>query len=133
LKSEITELKEENDKLKNYEIAGYIAMKNEMEQEIERYKKFAEHEFKIKEKYIIEITKLKKSRDILREACEFYGDKENWDIYQNKGYEYFNFTFQRINKNDLEAFAIGIDTADRYGGKKAREAIKADDEIMGEG
>lgn len=144
---EIKKLKEENDRLKNYEINGFIIMLNEMKEEIIKIKKENENLKRIIAKDLNEndefgaefvhvnilkneISKLKKSREVLRQACEFYGDIDNWDIYKNKGYEYFNFTFQRINKNDLEAFAIGIDMADRYGGKKAREAIKQDDEIM---
>lgn len=70
-----------------------------------------------------EITKLKKSREWLRKACEFYG---NW----------VNSPDGIIHKSDCETIFVheplekdknGIVVA----GKKAREALKADDEIMG--
>lgn len=58
-----------------------------------------------------EITKLKKSREWLRKAVEFYGVSNN--------YNYDNFN------------AINYIWSDR--GKTAREALKADDELIGGG
>ena len=72
-----------------------------------------------------EITKLKKSREGLRSACEFYG---NW----------VNSPDGIIHKSDCETIFVheplekdknGIVVA----GKKAREALKADDELIGGG
>lgn len=71
-----------------------------------------------------EITKLKKSREWLRTAVEFYG---NW----------VNSPDGIIHRSDCETIFVheplqkdknGIIVA----GKKAREAIKADDEIVKE-
>lgn len=71
-----------------------------------------------------EITKLKKSRVVLRSACEFYG---NW----------VNSPDGIIHRSDCETIFVheplekdknGIIVA----GKKAREVIKADDELMGD-
>ena len=72
-----------------------------------------------------EITKLKKSRDVLRKALAFYGDKENYESIDkslttgNKVYDIVLFDFDRNFENKKD-----------YAGKKAREAIKADDDIM---
>lgn len=69
-----------------------------------------------------ENTKLKKSREVLRTACEFYG---NW----------INSSDGILHRSDCETFFVheplekdknGIIVA----GKKAREAIKEDDEIF---
>lgn len=62
-----------------------------------------------------EITKLKKSREGLRAACEFYGNGEH------------------LNHKDhdiIELECEGSRMTDHIVGKTAREALKADDEIM---
>lgn len=56
------ELEEKNDKLKNYEIAGYKEMRNEMKSEITKLKE--------------ENEKLKKSREVLRASLKFYSAHE---------------------------------------------------------
>lgn len=68
----------------------------------------------------LEITKLKKSRDVLRKAVEFYGDKKNWSL---SDWDYDTILYDDVVRAPLESA--------RVGGIKAREAIKADDEIMG--
>ena len=60
-----------------------------------------------------EIEQLKKQNAILRSACEFYGDKENWNISQP--HSNFNLT---INSNDK--YRENQD----WGGKRARQALK---------
>lgn len=82
-----------------------------------------------------EITKLKaenkklnESRDVLRDACEFYASDQQWNCTQKQ-----ITTYDTIGKDDLGIgdFQLieGVDD-DRVGGKKAREALKADNEIM---
>jgi len=89
-----------------------------------------------------EITKLKKSREVLRNACEFYGDKEKWSGYSHYQTEMmheddheFTKEIHYISNCDCESNCrcepIDSGKCNVYGGKKAREAIKADDEIMG--
>jgi hypothetical protein len=74
-----------------------------------------------------ENEKLKKSREVLRDALEFYGDKENYESRDksrttgNKVYDIVLFDFDRNFENKKD-----------YAGKKAREALKNDDEIMGD-
>lgn len=70
-----------------------------------------------------EIEKLKKSRDVLRKAVEFYGDEDSWQAVS---------IVQRplMSVDDLELVNKYEDYYCRKGGKKAREAIKADDEIF---
>lgn len=78
-----------------------------------------------------EITKLKKSREVLRKACEFYASSDQWNCTKEQ-----LTTYNTIDKDDLGIgdfqFACDVDD-DRVGGKKAREALEADDEIMGGG
>lgn len=69
-----------------------------------------------------ENEKLKKSRDVLSRACEFYGDKNNW-LRDKEGWRH-----DMIEK-DLDDETL-TDWNGRFSGKKAREALKADDEIM---
>lgn len=64
-----------------------------------------------------EIAKLKKSREVLRKAVEFYGKESSWGIHDS---------IIRINMSDV----IDGEMSSKTGGKSAREAIKADDEIM---
>ena len=75
-----------------------------------------------------EITKLKKSRDGLRSVCEFYASSDQWNCTKEQ-----LTTYNTIDKDDLGVgefqFACDVDD-DRVGGKKAREALKADDEFM---
>ena len=76
-----------------------------------------------------ENEKLKKSREALRRAVEFYSDEQQWNCTPEK-----LTTYNTIGKDDLGIgdFHLTKDVDDdRVGGKKAREAIKADDEIMG--
>lgn len=61
-----------------------------------------------------EITKLKKSRGVLRKAVEFYGDLQNHRMIHDSGDGFVN-----TSNIDLDV------------GRKASEAIKEDDEIMG--
>lgn len=81
------ELEKENDRLKNYEIAGYEKMHNEMK---------------------AEITKLKKSREELR---KFVDHCCSW--------------------NEGEVVTGRFDSP--WTAREAREALKADDELMKEG
>jgi len=78
-----------------------------------------------------EITKLKKSREVLRKACEFYASSDQWNCTKEQ-----LTTYNTIDKDDLGIgdfqFACDVDD-DRVGGKKAREALKADDELIGDG
>lgn len=60
-----------------------------------------------------EITKLKKSRDVLRKAVEFYGDLQNHRMIHDSGDGFVN-----MSNIDLDV------------GRKASEAIKEDDEIF---
>lgn len=75
-----------------------------------------------------ENEKLKKSREVLRDACEFYASDQQWSCTQKQ-----ITTYDTIGKDDLGIgdFELikGVDD-DRVGGKKAREALKADSEIM---
>lgn len=75
-----------------------------------------------------EIIKLKKSREWLRKACEFYASSDQWNCTKEQ-----LTTYNTIDKDDLGIgdfqFACDVDD-DRVGGKKAREALEADDEIM---
>lgn len=77
-----------------------------------------------------EITKLKKSREVLMKACEFYASSDQWNCTKEQ-----LTTYNTIDKDDLGIgdfqFACDVDD-DRVGGKKAREALEADDEIMKE-
>lgn len=77
---------------------------------------FEKREFKVfKDAAENEITKLKKSREALRNALEFYGNGEH------------------LNHNDHEIVELeceGSTMTDHIAGKKAREALKDDDEIM---
>lgn len=76
-----------------------------------------------------EITKLKKSREVLMKACEFYASSDQWNCTKEQ-----LTTYNTIDKDDLGIgdfqFACDVDD-DRVGGKTAREALKADDELMG--
>ena len=77
-----------------------------------------------------EIESLKKQVAILKEACEFYGDKENWFGGGDNDYTYFQGI--RLNENesiseDWEAFGTNS-----YGGKRARQALKEIRELRGE-
>lgn len=78
-----------------------------------------------------ENTKLKKSREVLRKACEFYASSDQWNCTKEQ-----LTTYNTIDKDDLGIgdfqFACDVDD-DRVGGKKAREALKADDELIGGG
>lgn len=86
-------------------------------------------EFKVfKDAVENEITKLKKSREVLRKACEFYASSDQWNCTKEK-----ITTYDKIDDIDLgngEFYFNYITDDDRVGGKKAREAIKSDDEIM---
>lgn len=72
-----------------------------------------------------ENEKLKKSREVLRSACEFYGAKKSYESVDkslttgNKVYDIILFDFDRNFEKKKD-----------YAGKKAREALKADSEIM---
>ena len=130
------------------DLSGQLSRANiendKLKKEIERYKKFTEHEFKIKEKYIVDITKLKKSREGLRSACEFYGDRETWELsgsLTNKRY-FKNLKSYGEALNDISEFQVpntfgyaheNKELTYYIAGKKAREALKADDELIGGG
>lgn len=86
------------------------------------------------EAYECYIEKLKKSREVLRKAVEFYGDINSWD--RNDLPKGFCAIFNSL-KNDHDGDPNletdnGRENLSNYAGKKAREAIKQDDEIMGE-
>ena len=70
----------------------------------------------------LELEKLKKSREVLRKALEFYG---NW-INSPDGIMHRSDCEAIFVHSPLEKDKNGIIVA----GKKAREALKADDEIM---
>lgn len=93
IKEEITKLKEENETLsKDLKMCREIGV--EMQREVNR-------------KLSVENEKLKKSRDVLRKAVEFYKMNKHWNIVP----------------------MLGERVLDK--GYTAREAIKSDDEIMG--
>ena len=75
-----------------------------------------------------ENEKLKKSHEVLRKACEFYASSDQWNCTKEQ-----LTTYNTIDKDDLGIgdfqFTCDVDD-DRVGGKKAREALKADSEIM---
>ena len=91
-----------------------------------------------------EITKLKKSREVLRKAVEFYGDRETWELsgsLTNKRY-FKNLKSYGEALNDISEFQVpntfgyaheNKELTYYIAGKKAREALKADDETMGDG
>jgi len=100
--NEITKLKEEKESIRT-QLLAQCKMSHELMDEKE---------------------KLKKSREWLRKALEFYGDEKSWyDVNIGSGL------------GVLKAGITGYDTSGMYnvGGKKAREAIKADYELMKEG
>lgn len=71
-----------------------------------------------------EITKLKKSREVLRKAVEFYGNEDSWNWS-----DWNRDLMSNFEDGELKEFE---DKHDNHflAGKKAREAIKADDDIM---
>ena len=61
----------------------------------------------------------------LREALEFYASTINWD-------NHLNYNNDMIDSEDLELIENmieGVDCSDYYGGKAARAALKADEEV----
>lgn len=109
------ELEKENDRLKNYEIAGYEEMHNEMKAEITKLKEEIDilkechkQSVGLAIKRHEEITKLKKSREELR---KFVDHCCSW--------------------NEGEVVTGRFDSP--WTAREAREALKADDELMKEG
>lgn len=136
LESEIIKQKEENVCLK----IDYQALENSNRRLNEANERIVEFE-SIKKSHIATIEKLKKSRDVLRRTCEFYGDKEKWSGYSHYQTEMmheddheFTKEIHYISNCDCESNCrcepIDSGKCNVYGGKKAREALKADDEIM---
>lgn len=58
------------------------------------------------------IAQLEKQNEIMKEALIFYSDRENWD--------YLNQNTRGFLRKDLES---NINFTERFGGKKAREAL----------
>lgn len=107
---------------------AYLELEKKLSLE-QQDRKSEKREFKVfKDAAENEITKLKKSREGLRQACEFYASSDQWNCTKEQ-----LTTYNTIDKDDLGIgdfqFACDVDD-DRVGGKKAREALEADDELM---
>lgn len=100
-------------------------LKEEIQWRFEAYDKLDDVNIKLNHEIFelkSEITKLKKSREVLREASKFYG---NWTNGQNDkiiGSDFEVIFMHEPLPKDKNGVAIA--------GKKAREALKQDHEIM---
>jgi hypothetical protein len=67
--------------------------------------------------YLKRLDELEKKNEELKKALSFYADKNNWD--------YLNQNTRTMMKND---FDLNVNFSDKFGGKRARLALKGSED-----